>query len=99
MAEYLIKGETLENMADKIRILNGVDGKLTTAQMDSNLEVANTNIENAFTAVGNKGGTVPQSKVSGSLENAINSIPKSDINITLNSINVSDDSNGNITIN
>lgn len=76
MAEYLIQGETLESMADKIRILNGVEGGMTTAQMDSNLDVANTNIENAFTAVGNKGGTIPQSKISGNLANAINSIPE-----------------------
>jgi hypothetical protein len=44
MTEYLIKGETLESMADKIRILNGVEGALTTAQMDSNLGEANTEV-------------------------------------------------------
>lgn len=33
------------------------------------------NVANAFTAVGNKGGTVPASKVSGNLASAINSIP------------------------
>ena len=44
MAEYLIQGETLTNMADKIRILNGVEGALTTAQMDGNLGEANTDV-------------------------------------------------------
>ena len=33
------------------------------------------NVANAFTAVGNKGDTVPASKVSGNLASAINSIP------------------------
>ena len=33
------------------------------------------NVSAAFTAIGNKGGTVPYSKVSGNLANAINSIP------------------------
>lgn len=33
------------------------------------------NVANAFTAVGNKGGTVPSSKVSGNLATAISSIP------------------------
>ena len=33
------------------------------------------NISNAFTAVGNKGGTVPSAKVSSNLADAINSIP------------------------
>lgn len=32
-------------------------------------------VSDAFTAIGNKGGTVPTSKVSGNLESAINSIP------------------------
>lgn len=44
MSEYLIKGETLESMADKIRILNGVEGALTTAQMDENLGEANADV-------------------------------------------------------
>lgn len=33
-------------------------------------------VVDAFTAIGNKGGTVPSSKVSGNLASAINSIPK-----------------------
>ena len=44
MAEYLIQGETLESMADKIRILNGVSGNMTPAQMDGNLGEANTEV-------------------------------------------------------
>jgi hypothetical protein len=44
MSEYLIQGETLTSMADKIRTLNGVEGALTTAQMDSNLGEANTEV-------------------------------------------------------
>jgi hypothetical protein len=44
MATYRIKGETLENMADKIRILNGVEGAMTPAQMNGNLGEANADV-------------------------------------------------------
>lgn len=44
MAEYLIQEETLTGIADKIRILNGTEGTMTTAQMDSSLSDANNNI-------------------------------------------------------
>ena len=40
-------------------------------------------VSDAFTAIGNKGGTVPTSKVSGNLASAINSIPAGvDVKIT-----------------
>lgn len=44
MSEYLIQGETLTNMADKIRVLNGVEGAMTPAQMDGNLGEANADV-------------------------------------------------------
>lgn len=45
MAEYLIQGETLTSIADKIRILNGVEGALTTAQMDGHLGETNDEVD------------------------------------------------------
>lgn len=44
MAEYLIQGETLINMADKIRVLNGVEGAMTPVQMDGNLGEVNDEV-------------------------------------------------------
>lgn len=45
MAEYLIQSETLTNMADKIRVLNGVEGAMTPAQMDGNLGEVNVEVD------------------------------------------------------
>lgn len=63
-------------IADKIRALLGLSGTMGLDAMATNLETEQTNIANAFTAVGNKGGTIPSSKVSGNLATAINSIPE-----------------------
>lgn len=63
-------------IADKIRSLLGITEKMGLDAMATNLGTEQTNIQNAFTAVGNKGGTVPSSKVSGNLVNAIASIPE-----------------------
>lgn len=61
-------------IADKIRELLGLSGTMGLDAMATNLETEHTNIANAFAAVGNKGGTVPASKVSSNLADAINSI-------------------------
>lgn len=61
-------------IADKIRALLGISGTMGLDAMATNLGTEQTNVTNAFTAVGNKGGTVPTSKVSGNLAAAINSI-------------------------
>lgn len=62
-------------IADNIRSLLGISGKLGLDAMATNLGTERTNIDSAFAAVGNKGGTVPSSKVSGNLAAAIASIP------------------------
>lgn len=62
-------------IAEKIRALLGISGTMGLDAMATNLGTEQTNVTNAFTAVGNKGGTVPTSKVSGNLASAINSIP------------------------
>lgn len=62
-------------IADKIRALLGISGTMGLDAMSTNLATIQTDISSAFTAVGNKGGTVPSSKVSGNLASAINSIP------------------------
>lgn len=62
-------------IADKIRALLGLSGTMGLDAMATNLTTEQTNVTNAFTAIGNKGGTVPTSQVSGNLASAIASIP------------------------
>ena len=62
-------------IADKIRAIVGINGKLTLDDMSVNLETIQSNISDAFTTVGNRGGTIPSSKISSNLASAINSIP------------------------
>lgn len=68
-------GDKMTAIADKIRILLGITGTMGLDAMATNLGMEQTNVTNAFTAIGNKGGTVPSSKVSGNLVSAIDSIP------------------------
>lgn len=75
MALFVINGDTLTGLADKIRALLGISGGMGTDEMKTNLETEQTNVLNAFTAIGNKGGTVPTSKISGNLAASIQSIP------------------------
>ena len=44
MAEYIIQGETLENLADKIRILDGGEETMTPIEMRDAVENYNTNM-------------------------------------------------------
>lgn len=62
-------------IADKIRAILGISGTMGLNAMATNLNTVQTDIDGAYTAVGNQGGTVPDSKVSGGLAAAINSIP------------------------
>ena len=62
-------------IADKIRSLLGLTGAMGLDAMAANLEVEQTNLSNAFAAIGVKGGTLPDSRISGNLESAIGSIP------------------------
>lgn len=62
-------------IADKIRAILGISGTMGLNAMSTNLGTMQTNLNSAYTAIGNKGGTVPSSKVSGNLATAINSIP------------------------
>lgn len=50
MAEYLIQEETLTGIADKIRILSGTEGAMTTAEMQSELETFNADMGTVVTA-------------------------------------------------
>ena len=43
--QYRIEKETLAGIADKIRILSGTEGTMTTAQMDGKLGEANTEVD------------------------------------------------------
>lgn len=62
-------------IADKIRTLLGTTGKMGLDAMATNLTTVQNNVTAAFSAIGDKGGTVPSSKDSGNLVSAINSIP------------------------
>lgn len=62
-------------IADKIRAIRGTTGTMDLDAMATNLGTVQNDLTAAFTAIGNKGGTVPSSKVSGNLASAINSIP------------------------
>lgn len=69
--------EKMTAIADKIRALLGISGTMGLDAMAANLGTEQTNVSAAFTAIGNKGGTVPSSKVSGNLASAIRTIPTS----------------------
>lgn len=64
----------MTSIADKIRSLLGITEKMGLDSMATNLETEQANIESAFSAVGSKGGTIPESKTSGNLSSAIESI-------------------------
>lgn len=85
-------------IADKIRALLGVSGKMGLDAMATNLGTEQTNVANAFTSIGNKGGTVPSSKVSGNLASAINSIPEG-VTITRKSGTLTTNTSGKATVN
>lgn len=61
-------------IADKIRGLLGLTGTMGLDAIASNLAVEQANIADAFAAVSSKGGTVPDSQVSGNLAWAIGTI-------------------------
>lgn len=45
MAKYFIQDETLTNLADKIRVLNGTEESMTPTQMNENLSDANNEVD------------------------------------------------------
>ena len=84
-------------IADLIRSLLGLSGTLGLDAMATNLGTEQTNINNAFSAVNSKGGTVPSCKVSGNLATAINSIPTG-VTVQRASGTFTTDSSGNATV-
>ncbi len=48
MAEYLIQGETLTNLGDKIRVLSGTEDAMTPAQMANELDIVVDKMEDAL---------------------------------------------------
>lgn len=51
MARYFIQDETLTNLADKIRVLNGTEENMTPSQMDSELGDANDEVDTQSTLI------------------------------------------------
>ena len=85
-------------IADKIRAILGVSGAMGLDAMATNLNTVQTDIDSAYTAVGNQGGTVPDSKVSGGLASAISSIPLG-VNVQRKAGSFTTNSSGTATVN
>ena len=77
MAEYIVQGESLTPIADNIRSIQGKTETMFLNDMKTGLDTIKKDIDDAFTTIGNKGGTVPSSKTSGNLSSAIESISTS----------------------
>lgn len=88
----------LTGVADKIRAIRGTSGTLSLDAMSANLSTVQSELANAFTAIGSKGGTVPSSKVSGNLASAINTIPTG-VTVQRKSASFTTDNSGKATIN
>lgn len=71
MAEHLIQDTTLTGIADKIRSLLGLTGKMSPAQMQTNLTTEQANIAAALAALTEKGVEVPTGANSNALAGLI----------------------------
>lgn len=74
MAEHLIQDTTLTGIADKIRSLLGLTGRMSPAQMQTNLTTEQANITAALAALAEKGVTVPAGANSNALAGLIAAI-------------------------
>ena len=72
-------------IADLIRELLNLSGKMGLDDMAENLKIEKGNVANAYTAIEAKGGTIPSNKLSENLAAAINSIPDAPEGITVQS--------------
>lgn len=88
----------MTSIADRIRGLLGLTGTMGLDAIASNLAVEQANIADAFAAVSSKGGTVPDSQVSGNLAAAIETIPL-DVTVQREIGTFITDSNGDATVN
>lgn len=77
MSEYLIQGETLTGIADKIRPLLGLTGTMTLEQMQTHLTTEQANITAALAAIAKKGVSVPAYANSNALAALIGAIESS----------------------
>lgn len=67
-------GEKMTSIANKIRALRGVSGGMGIDAMENHLETALTELDNAYTAIGNKNGMVPSQKTIGNLASSIGTV-------------------------
>lgn len=75
MSDLVIADKSeIVSIADSVRQLTGTTNTMTLSQMKSNLNTTKTSIDNAFTALSEKGIVVPDGSVAGALENLISSI-------------------------
>ena len=64
----------MKAIADKIRALLGLSEGMGLNQMASSLDTVQTELENAYTAIGNQKGTVPEQKIMQNLTSAIGTV-------------------------
>ena len=88
----------MTSIADRIRGLLGLTGTMGLDAIASNLAVEQANIADAFASVSSKGGTVPDSQVSGNLAAAIETIPLG-VTVQREIGTFITDSNGDATVN
>ena len=70
----MIVGEKMSAIANLIRTILGTTEKMGVDAIATNLESILTGLENAYTAVGSKNGTIPEQKTIGNLANAIGTV-------------------------
>ena len=72
--EYLIQGDTLTNIADKIRVLSGTEGDMGLDDMATHIGDANASIDAALSAIADKGVQIPEGANIGSIVDLIGDI-------------------------
>ena len=70
----MIVGEKMSAIANLIRTILGTTEKMGVDAIATNLESILTGLENAYTAVGSKNGTIPEQKTIGNLAEAIGTV-------------------------
>lgn len=84
MNEYLIQGETLTELGDKIRVLTGTENSMTPIQMTSNVQSANEEVDAQSVLIDQLSAAL-EGKAGGSNSEVISSV--NTCTVTINSFN------------
>lgn len=93
----MVVWQKMTAIANPIRRLLGITEKMDVDAMAANLETALTDLENAYTAVGSKNGTLPEQKTLGNLAGAIYTV-STGVAVLRKSGTVQTDSSGYATV-